>query len=126
MMVRGLTENQLRQAVEHVGVAFSKQPRGYRGYLSFTIRARSRADRARGYRDLCTRIFEVNPEADILPCYVGEGDGFVLLYPVSVPPRPNESTVTPEQTLAAAGVDEGRWAEYNRRFCALLRGRTPR
>jgi len=31
-------------------------------------------------------------------------------------------TITPEQTLAAAGVDEGQWAEYNRRYCALLGG----
>ena len=117
-MVQGLTEDQLRQAVKSVGVAFTKPPRWYRGYLSFTIRARSREDRSRGYRHLCARIFELNPEAKIPPCYVG----VVLLYPVSVPPSLEESTITPEQTLAAAGVDAGQWAEYNRRYCALFGG----
>ena len=122
MMVRGLTEDQVRQAVERVGVALNKPPRWYRGYLSFTIRARSRADRARGYRELCARMFQQNPEADIPPCYVGEGDAFVRLYPVFGPPSLEEPTVTPQQTLAAAGVDAGQWAEYNRRYCALLGG----
>ena len=67
-------------------------------------------------------MFEQNPEATIPPCYVGEGDGFVRLYPVFGPPSLEEPTVTPKQTLAAAGVDAGQWAEYNRRYCALLGG----
>jgi hypothetical protein len=124
MMVRRLTEDQVRQAVESAGVALNKPPRWSRGYLSFTIRARSPEDRARGYRELWARIFELNPEATIPPCYVGEAGGFVRLYPVSGPPSLEESTITPEQTLAAAGVDAGQWAEYNRRYCALLGGMT--
>jgi hypothetical protein len=125
MMVRGLTEDQVHQAVASVGVTLNKPPRWYRGYLSFTIRARSREDRARGYRELCARIFELNPEATIPPCYVGQGDGFVLLYPVSGPPRLEEPTITPEHTVAAAGVDAAQWAAYNRRYCALLGGMKP-
>lgn len=125
MMVRGLTEDQVRQAVDAVGVALNKPPRWYRAYLAFTIRARSREDRARGYRELCARMFELNPEATYPPRYVGQGNGFVLLYPVSGPPRLEAPTITPEHTVAAAGVDAGQWAAYNRRDCALLGGMTP-
>jgi hypothetical protein len=79
-----------------------------------------------GTASCCARIFELNPEATIPPCYLGERDGFVLLNPVSGPPRLEEPTIIPEQTVAAAGVDAGQWAEYNRRYCALLGGMKPR
>ena len=124
MMVRGLTEAQVRQAVKAAGLRFLKPPGWYgqpgskSAFISFTIQARARETRHRGYADLCAKIFELNPQAEIPPCYCGT----VLSYPVSGPPSLEEPTVTPEQTLAAAGVDTGQWAEYNRRYCALLGG----
>ncbi len=33
-----------------------------------------------------------------------------------------EHVTTPEETLAAAGVDADRWGEFNAKFCALLGG----
>jgi hypothetical protein len=126
MMVRGLTEVQVRQAVKAAGLRFRKPPGWYgqpgskSAFISFTIQARSRETRHRGYANLCAKIFELNPQAEIPPCYCGT----TLLYPVGVGAVPSLEgpTITPEQTLAAAGVDAGQWAEYNRRYCALLGG----
>ena len=110
MMLRGLTEDQLRRAVERAGVALRRAPARRGDYWSLTIRARSREDRARGYRVLCARIFEVNPRAAIAPCFVGG----VALYPPGA-----EETVRPEDAVPV-GVSADRWAEFNRKLCALL------
>jgi len=111
MMLRGLTEDQVHRAVEQAGVALRRRPVRRGDSWSLTIRARSREDRARGYRDLCARIFEANPRAAIAPCFLGD----LLLYPVGL----EEEPVTPADSVPV-GVSADRWAEFNRKFCALL------
>jgi hypothetical protein len=116
MRVRRITRDQLAAAVERAGVVLTRPLVRREGWWRLTIRAKTREDRARGYRALQAKIFEASPAARIEPCWVGG----VLLYGT----EPEEPTV--EAMLEAAlgprwrcagywPLSADRLAEYNRK-----------